>query len=249
MTAERPAGGERAPSRDARRDPRISTGAVLTWILALFAFALVLMPFFAEIELLRLALRHGLELALVLLVWRHGGSNVLRVVVLSIALLDGVAQWVAVAGNPSLVGARLVLSLAFFCITAAFIGSRVWSATRVTGEAMLAAVTVYFLLGLCWGIAFGMLEYFQPGSFAHACGLDAGDLACSREFADFPRLYYFSFVTVTTLGYGDIAPRTRAAEGVATMAAVMGQLFLAILIGRIVGMYVSQRKDASEEQP
>ena len=62
----------------------------------------------------------------------------------------------------------------------------------------------------------------------------------SPGLARFPRLDYFSFVTMTTLGYSDITPQTRAAEGVATMAAVSGQLFLAVLIGKIVGMYVAQ---------
>ena len=93
------------------------------------------------------------------------------------------------------------------------------------------------------GSGLGGRIFSQPGSFAHACGREVGELACSREFANFPRLYYFSFVTMTTLGYGDMAPLTRAAEGLSTMTAVTGQLFLAILIGRIVGMYISQRND------
>ncbi len=243
MTAERPAGGEHAPPRGSPPKHRISSGTLITGVLALFAAAFVLMPFFAEAELLRLALRHGVELLLVVLVWRHGGSRTVGVAVATIAVLDGGAQWVSVAGNPSLVGARLVLSLAFFGITAAYLGRTIWTASEITSDGVLAAVAVYFLLGLCWGIAFGMLEYFQPGSFAYACGRDVGELACSREFAYFPRLYYFSFVTMTTLGYGDIAPLTRAAEGLSTMAAVTGQLFLAILIGRIVGMHISQRRD------
>ncbi len=241
MTTERPTAAANAPAGGPGPKFRISTSAILTGILALAASAFVLLPFFSETELVRRAVRHAMQLLLAFLVWRHSESRALIVVVVSIVLLDGVAEWAA-AQNPSLAGARLGLSLAFFAITTAFIGRSVWTANSVTAELLPAAVAVYFLLGLCWGIAFSLVEYSQPGSFANACESGLGRVACAAELARFPRLYYFSFVTITTLGYGDITPQTRAAEGVATMAAITGQLFLAVLIGKIVGMYVAHHR-------
>ena len=68
---------------------------------------------------------------------------------------------------------------------------------------------------------------------------------CRPEIARFPKLTYFSFVTMTTLGYGDVVPLTRAAEGVAAMAAVSGQLFVAMVIGRLVSLYMAKRSEGA----
>ena len=58
---------------------------------------------------------------------------------------------------------------------------------------------------------------------------------------DFPLALYFSFVTLTTLGYGDITPVSRVAQMLTGVEAMMGQLFVAILIARLVGLHVGQR--------
>ena len=87
---------------------------------------------------------------------------------------------------------------------------------------------------------FGLTEYLHPGSFELLCEPQPGEPGCVEAIAQYPRLRYFSFVTMTTLGYGDVVPQTRAAEGWTTMASVTGQLFIAILIGRVVGSYMAR---------
>ena len=109
---------------------------------------------------------------------------------------------------------------------------------------------MYLLLGYFWATAFGLLEYLEPDSFQGACmPRPDGASSCDALLAYFPRLTYFGFVTITTLGYGDVTPRTLYAEGLTSLAAVSGQLFLAVLIGRLVGSYVSQHAERRADGP
>jgi hypothetical protein len=199
----------------------LSTTSALTTFLALMASAFVLLPFFIQNEILGALLRLSIQILLIGLVLRLNEM-------------------------PPLTLVRLVLALTFFGTAAALIGWEIWRAQRVETEAILGAVAVYCLLGLCWGLAFSIVEFAEPGSFHNVCEPRLGDVGCQATLADFPRLYYFSFVTLTTLGYGDVVPLTRVAEGVVTMASVSGQLFLAIMIGRVVGMHIAQQRSGPD---
>ena len=95
------------------------------------------------------------------------------------------------------------------------------------------AVCVYLLMGLLWANAYVLLALAVDGAFA---GLEPGGAD-----ALWPRLTYFSFVTLTTLGYGDVTPRIPLAGSLAYLEAVIGQLYVAILIGGLVGAHLSSR--------
>jgi hypothetical protein len=222
---------------------RVSTTSALTALLALMASLFVLLPFFLQDELSGRFVRIVVQILLIVLVLRLRATRVLVAFVIGVAVLDAIADWTASLHSvPALTITRLVLSLAFFGTTAVLIAWSVWKETNVTAESILAIVAVYILLGLCWALMFSIVEFIEPGSFENVCEPRLGDAGCQVSLADFPRLYYFSFVTMTTLGYGDVVPLTRPAEGVAAMASISGQLFLAILIGRIVGMYIAQQR-------
>ena len=128
--------------------------------------------------------------------------------------------------------------------TAGFVAWTAWKQESVGAESLIGAVSVYFLIGHLWATIFSLVEFGNPGSFSSICDpLPDGMVDCQPEIARFPQLTYFSFVTMTTLGYGDMAPLTRPAEGVAAMAAVTGQLFLAMVIGRLVSLYMGRRSE------
>ncbi len=99
---------------------------------------------------------------------------------------------------------------------------------EISFDHIAAALSAYLLFGVVWGIAYYLLELFAPGS-----------LSVSGDFqADLVGTYtYFSFVTLTTLGYGDVLPVSQQAKSLALVEAVVGQLYLAVLIGKLVGMY------------
>jgi len=118
-------------------------------------------------------------------------------------------------------------------------GVIVWRVLRdrvVTFDTVAGAACAYFLLGLVWGDLFLLVERWRPGSFAIPSGWMVGPGGDLRS-----ALMYFSFATLTTLGYGDIRPTDAAAGSLCAAEAFIGQLYLAIMIARMVGLYTSQR--------
>ena len=102
---------------------------------------------------------------------------------------------------------------------------------EVTGETISMAVSVYLLLGLTWGLFYAVIFFYQPLAF------NLG--ASSGELERFPVLIYFSLTTLTTIGYGDITPVTVQARYAAVAEGITGQLYLAILVARLVAMQMS----------
>jgi uncharacterized membrane protein len=89
-----------------------------------------------------------------------------------------------------------------------------------------------------WSIAYSVLEYFQPGSFK---GLT--ELAMPAWNPDW---IYFSFVTITTLGYGDITPLTQTARSLSFAEAITGQFYIAVLVAGLVSAYISSKRDSND---
>jgi voltage-gated potassium channel len=108
-------------------------------------------------------------------------------------------------------------------------------AKRVTGDAIFGVVCGYLLLGISWGLVYSAMETAAPGSF-RASAAPAGDAAP----VDRGTLGYYSFVTLATVGYGDVIPTTPLARTLAWMEAVTGQFYLAVLVAGLVGFKVTQ---------
>lgn len=100
-------------------------------------------------------------------------------------------------------------------------------ATEVDAEHLYAALSAYLLAGICFGLLYWVCEQISSGTFAF-----------SGQFSQTSAIY-FSFVTLATLGYGDIAPRADVARGLAIVEGVGGQLFLAVLVARLVSLYAT----------
>jgi hypothetical protein len=115
-------------------------------------------------------------------------------------------------------------------------------APRVNAEVMYAGISVYLLLGLSWMFAYQLVAQMVPGSFAFNAG-PAG------QSMDGFTAYYFSFVTLTTVGYGDITPVSNGARALAAMEAMTGTLYVAVLISRLVALYSSQGSRLHEPKP
>jgi Ion channel len=98
-------------------------------------------------------------------------------------------------------------------------------ATQVDAEHLYAALSAYLLAGIYLGLLYWVLEQLKPGTFSF-----------TGQFSQASAIY-FSFVTLATLGYGDIVPRADVARGIAIVEGVGGQLFLAVLVARLVSLY------------
>jgi hypothetical protein len=95
---------------------------------------------------------------------------------------------------------------------------------RVTADTIFAALSAFYFMGFSWALVYALIDMLAPGSFSVGLGYSLHDA------------FYFSFVTLTTLGYGDIlalAPLTRA---LVTTEALIGQIYLVVLVARLVSL-------------
>lgn len=113
---------------------------------------------------------------------------------------------------------------------------------RVTANTIFASLCVYLLLATLWTYAYSLLELFNPAAFSYEF-FDETQKRIMRLGAEPGGIeLYYSLVTMTTLGYGDIVPSSPAARSVATLQAVVGQLYLAVIVARLVGLHVAESK-------
>jgi hypothetical protein len=145
----------------------------------------------------------------------------MRMVLLAVVVAALVVRWWPFASAAALVLAGLgsVGLLALVVLAQAFRGGSV-NVHRIQG-----AVAAYLLLGLAWAYAYELVELVAPGAFAGAA------MEHGRGFV------YYSFVTLTTVGYGDVTPVHPAARSLAMMEALTGQLYPAILLARLVSLH------------
>ncbi len=112
---------------------------------------------------------------------------------------------------------------------------------RITPNTIFAALCVYLLLGVLWALIYSFIEHADPNSFSYPIFADE-----QMEFGNQTSLaIYYSYVTMTTLGYGDIVPLSSAARAATSVQAITGQLYLTVLVAWLVGQYiVHSRSDA-----
>jgi hypothetical protein len=151
---------------------------------------------------------------------------VVRRLLLLVAVLASLARWLPSAGAASLALSGLVsIGLMALVVLAQTFRAGPVSVHRVQG-----AVAAYLLLGLMWGYAYELVAALNSGAFASALATPPRDRG----------LMYFSFVTLTTVGYGDITPVHPAARSLVLMEALTGQLYPAILLARLVTLHTQE---------
>ena len=123
----------------------------------------------------------------------------------------------------------------FFILIIIVILAHIMSEEEIMGDTIIGAVCVYLLIGMVWTMAFSLLEFFNPNSLFYPA------LNIKNE-NHFHELIYFSFTTLTTLGYGDIIPSSAPARMLSSMEAVIGQLYIAVMIARLVGLHIAKGK-------
>ena len=129
----------------------------------------------------------------------------------------------------------LLICLYFISIVYSFI-QYIFSTKKVDANLISATLCLYLILGLLWGTIYALTEAYIPGSFAGELIGTTGSVAARLHY-----FIYFSYVTLTTLGYGDILPQTKGATALCQVEAIVGQFFTAVLVARLVGIQVSQQ--------
>ncbi len=152
-----------------------------------------------------------------------------------------VLRWVYnFLGTPWLALVSDVLSFLFLLLVAMLILTHVLKDEKVNSEKIFGALSVYLLLGVIWAMLFIMVEFLVPGSLRHG----------QEQALTGAEMVYYSFVTLTTLGYGDIVPVSPSARALATLEALTGQLYLTVLVARLVALHIthSSRRRSDEDQ-
>jgi hypothetical protein len=152
----------------------------------------------------------------------RGSIRILAVVVGSLSVVLRLLG-MSVTGK-LVVAADTLVSVGMLCWFAFLMAKHFLAKGRASAQRIAGAVTIYLLIGLIWARLYQIIEMVSPGSFHVQQG---------EEF-NAASLTYFSFVTLATLGYGDITPVHIIARDLAVLEAVMGQLYLVILISRLV---------------
>ncbi|MEP6822374.1 MAG: ion channel [Chthoniobacterales bacterium] len=122
-----------------------------------------------------------------------------------------------------------IVLIAYFTIT---ILGDVLGGTRVTMDKIFAAICVYLLIGYGWTFAYALIDDVQQGSFI------AQSTTPPNDYDRILEMRYFSFMTLTTVGYGDIVPHSSTARTVTALEAVTGQIYLTVLVARLVGLHI-----------
>jgi len=194
-------------------------------------------------------------------------SDLMVAAVLLAALVETVrlrhnAMWALVLGLPAVV-ARVIaayrpdtmaLNTIVLSLTAVFFVFLIWNLLhdinkndRPTSEKVFGALCAYIFIGLLFALIFAHLEYRDPGSFSISNDLLAEQVA--GESMQLHTFTYFSFVTMTTLGYGDITPVTENAQKLAWLEALIGQLYLAVMVAGLVAVHISESMRKTRGDP
>lgn len=124
--------------------------------------------------------------------------------------------------------------IGFLFVAIVYTLKQVLFGTEINVNRLVGAICVYLIIGVTWAMFYTLADSIQPDSFA---GFSPGDdLGWDSEWL------YFSFVTMTTLGYGDILPISATARGLAYIQAVVGQFYVAILVAGLVSAYIGKRQ-------
>jgi voltage-gated potassium channel len=113
---------------------------------------------------------------------------------------------------------------------------------EITRDSLAGAFCGYLLIGFSWSDLFCWIDLVSPGSFSHADPVQVTGTVESRSRL----MHYFSFVTLTTIGYGDIVPVSPVARTLACLEAICGQFYLAILVAGLVSVRISQLSNAGK---
>jgi len=167
-------------------------------------------------------------------------SKYVFVIALVLAIPAIAGRWIN-HFRPDLLPPAFFLVAGLFLI--AFVVARllrfVLRAPSVTVEVLCASISAYLMLGLMWTMAYWLVDQLTPGG-AFSFNTNAG----TRSMNGFTG-FYFSFITLSTVGYGDITPVSRIARWLAAMEAMTGLLYVAVLIARLVSLYSSPKSDDS----
>ena len=193
---------------------------------------IVIAPVVNDYPLFRVAYDLFLSLTLILGCFAISKKRVVPFIASFFALPMLMSVWVHLSGKSTVIWLLIgkCSGIIFYAIIIGVIIAFIFSARKVDTEVIAAALVVYLFIGVMVGIAYSIIEMLQPGSFNMTSSNNSG---ASADFI------YYSFITLTTVGYGDITPVSGFARSLSMLEGIIGQSYMAVLVARLVGMQVA----------
>jgi hypothetical protein len=172
-------------------------------------------------------------------IWSLRGASRLFFAGMFVVIAGIILNILSIAREDDMLRIIALLALFVFLLLVTFNTLRqVAVGNDISPNRIVGAICIYLLLGVMWSIGYGVVEYAQPGSFKGLTEL------LSPLWS--PDWIYYSFVTITTLGYGDITPLTQTARTLSFAEAIVGQFYIAVLVAGLVSAYISTKQDRSD---
>jgi hypothetical protein len=209
-------------------------------LLIMLAALLIAAPFVEEVEDGHLILSVLFSLVLIAAVFAVADRKRTLVIALVLAVPAIAGRWIN-HFRPDLVhpSVFLICSLVLLAFVIAHMLRFVLRAPVVNVEVLCGSIAAYLMLGLMWTVAYWLVDQLTPGG-AFSFNTNGGGQSING-FTGF----YFSFMTLSTVGYGDITPISRFARWLAALEAMTGLLYVAVLIARLVSLYSRAKSDDS----
>jgi hypothetical protein len=213
-----------------------------SWLLLALSVFLVVVPIADDLAIVSKPVIRALAFSCLVFIgiWSLRGSGRPFSVGIAFVIAGIVFNVLAVnLSSPVYLYASFAALFGFLLVAISFTLKQIAMETDINPNRVVGAVCVYLLLGVIWAVAYTMLEMISPGSFGGFTPLQGR--GWDSEWL------YFSFVTMTTLGYGDILPVSATARVLAYMQAVFGQLYVAILVAGLVSALISSRQSIKQD--
>jgi hypothetical protein len=212
------------------------------WLLLSLLFSLLVLPLLEDSYAGRALWVVGLTLTFLLGAAASSRLRLVGVVLLLVALPTTWATFF-VHSKPLFV-AHCLLGGAFFWLVGGVVVYVVIKTHVVTFDSVYGAISAYLLFGLAWALSYSAIHAVSPESFSFPDGGISSGESEFAEVADFSQFVYYSFVTMTTLGYGDITPSGRITRTLSWMQSVIGQFYVAVIIAWLVSALPRPGNDA-----
>lgn len=162
-------------------------------------------------------------------------NSVLLMFSIMLGTVSMICHWLVYLNhaNDSIHLVYILSVLSFLMVMTFFVITSVAKSREITGDSLLGAIAGYFLIGLTWSVIYLLIEFINSGAIHNT--------HVSVSMRDhIQQMIYFSFVTLTTIGYGDILPVSDLAKTMSWLEAVTGQIYLAVWISQLVGLRIAQ---------
>ncbi len=200
---------------------------------------LVVSPFLQEFSPAKPVVRIFSTAVLIFSVYSFLKKKHVLIIISLLAAPAFISNWVSYSFQTSTtLLIKDALNAVFFAYISVSILVEIFRKKTITVDLIYGSICVYLMIGLAWAYVYSALENIFPGSFRFP--LSDAQQASSLDTSPVPPsiFIYYSYVTLATLGYGDITPVTPPAQSLAALESITGQFYLAVLVARLVGIYL-----------